>query len=204
MLGLGMSEEALVNHTFVRLEPQVQDHEEVEDKKIDERNLSIDISETKFNVVANVSDKNPVESIIGEKVTCAIIKDLVLSSRKQLIEEQRKNPELGHIYRYLENPEDSSVNATIRERAGLVIFEKVIADNLFDNYISRYGAPIKMINDNGPQFISDNFEHLSNRLGIRHVKTVVCRPQVNRTERVNCDLAQMIANYVNDYHETWD
>ncbi|GFW30827.1 tigger transposable element-derived protein 1 [Trichonephila clavipes] len=38
-----------------------------------------------------------------------------MSSREQLIEEQRKDPKLGHIYRYLENPEDSSVNATICE-----------------------------------------------------------------------------------------
>ncbi|GFX44000.1 hypothetical protein TNCV_4112791 [Trichonephila clavipes] len=99
---------------------KVQDHQDnqsqsVEDKKVDERNLSIDISETKLNVVANVSDKNPVGSIIGEKVTCAIIRDLELSSREQLIEEQRKDPELGHIYRYLENQEDSSVNATMCE-----------------------------------------------------------------------------------------
>ncbi|GFV72721.1 hypothetical protein TNCV_1951901 [Trichonephila clavipes] len=41
--------------------------------------------------------------------------NLVLSSRDQLIEEQRIDPELGHIYRYPENPEDSSVNATICE-----------------------------------------------------------------------------------------
>ncbi|GFX96758.1 retrovirus-related Pol polyprotein from transposon 297 [Trichonephila clavipes] len=81
---------------------------------------------------------------------------------------------------------------------------EVIADSLFDNYTSQYGAPIKMISDNGPQFLSDTFEHLSNRLGIRHVKTVVHRPEVNRTERVNCDLVQMIANYVNDKHDTWD
>ncbi|GFX52689.1 retrovirus-related Pol polyprotein from transposon 412 [Trichonephila clavipes] len=81
---------------------------------------------------------------------------------------------------------------------------RVIADNFFDNYISRFGAPIKLISDNGPQFISDIFENLSERLGIRHVKTVVYRPQVNRTERVNCDLVQMIANYVNEQHDTWD
>ncbi|GFY12420.1 uncharacterized protein TNCV_1798421 [Trichonephila clavipes] len=67
------------------------------------------------NAVADVLPRNPVESIIEEKVNCAIIRDLVLSSREQLIEEQRKDPELGHIYRYLENPEDSSVNATICE-----------------------------------------------------------------------------------------
>ncbi|GFY23593.1 hypothetical protein TNCV_1038921 [Trichonephila clavipes] len=39
-----------------------------------------------------------------------------------------------------------------------------------------------MISDNGPNFISNIFEHLSNRLGIRHVKTVEYRPQANRTE----------------------
>ncbi|GFW49579.1 retrovirus-related Pol polyprotein from transposon 17.6 [Trichonephila clavipes] len=67
------------------------------------------------NAVAHVLPRNPIESIIGEKVQCAIIRDLVLSSRDQLIEEQRTDPELNHIYRYLENPENSSVNATICE-----------------------------------------------------------------------------------------
>ncbi|GFS70311.1 retrovirus-related Pol polyprotein from transposon 17.6 [Trichonephila clavipes] len=81
---------------------------------------------------------------------------------------------------------------------------RVIADNFFDNYISRFGAPIKLISDNGLQFISDIFENLSERLGIRHVKTVVYRPQANRTKHVNHDLVQMIANYVNDQHNTWD
>ncbi|GFX75825.1 retrovirus-related Pol polyprotein from transposon 297 [Trichonephila clavipes] len=105
------------------------------------------------NVVANVLSRNPVESTIEEQVNCAIIRNLVLSSREQLIEKQRKDPELGHIYSYLENPKDSSVNRTI---------------------------------------------------GIRHVKTVVYRPKVNRTERVNRDPVQMIGNYVNDHHDTWD
>ncbi|GFY32913.1 uncharacterized protein TNCV_4025371 [Trichonephila clavipes] len=40
---------------------------------------------------------------------------LALNSREQLIREQREDPELGHIYRYLENPDDGSVNATICE-----------------------------------------------------------------------------------------
>ncbi|GFY22940.1 transposon Ty3-I Gag-Pol polyprotein [Trichonephila clavipes] len=47
-------------------------------------------------------------------------------------------------------------------------------------------------------------KNLSERLGIRHVKTVVYRPQANRTERVNRDLVQMIANYVYEQHDTWD
>ncbi|GFX70373.1 retrovirus-related Pol polyprotein from transposon 17.6 [Trichonephila clavipes] len=81
---------------------------------------------------------------------------------------------------------------------------RVIADTLFDNYISRFGAPIKLINDKRPQFISDIFDNLSERLGIRHVKTVVYRPQASRTQRVNRDLVQMIANYANDQHDKWD
>ncbi|GFW41780.1 retrovirus-related Pol polyprotein from transposon 17.6 [Trichonephila clavipes] len=149
------------------------------------------------NTIADVLSRNPIESIIGKKVNCATIRDLVLSSRDQLIKEQKTDPEIGHIYKYLEKPEDSSINAAISSA-------RVIADNFFDNYISHFGAPIKLISDNGPQFISDIFENLSERLGIRHVKTVVYRPQANRTERVNRDLVQMIANYVNEQHDTWD
>ncbi|GFU76139.1 uncharacterized protein TNCV_206831 [Trichonephila clavipes] len=32
----------------------------------------------------------------------------------------------------------------------------------------------------------------------------IIRPQANRTERVNRDLVQRIANYVNEQHDTWD
>ncbi|GFY23767.1 retrovirus-related Pol polyprotein from transposon opus [Trichonephila clavipes] len=67
------------------------------------------------NAVADVLSRNLVESTVGKNVACAVIRDLVLSSREQLIEEQRRDPELGHIYRYFETPEDSSVNATICE-----------------------------------------------------------------------------------------
>ncbi|GFT03722.1 retrovirus-related Pol polyprotein from transposon 297 [Trichonephila clavipes] len=67
------------------------------------------------NAVADVLSRNPIESIIGEKVHCAIIRDLVLSLRYELTEEQRTDPELGHIYRYLEKPEDRSVKETICE-----------------------------------------------------------------------------------------
>ncbi|GFT34370.1 retrovirus-related Pol polyprotein from transposon 297 [Trichonephila clavipes] len=81
---------------------------------------------------------------------------------------------------------------------------RVIADTLSDNNISRYGAPVKFISGNDPQFIYDNFEYFSDRLGIRHVKTDVYRPQANRTERVNHNLVQMIANYMNNQHDKWD
>ncbi|GFX95181.1 retrovirus-related Pol polyprotein from transposon 412 [Trichonephila clavipes] len=81
---------------------------------------------------------------------------------------------------------------------------QAIANAFFENYISRYGAPISLINDNGPQFISEVFEHLSHRLDIKHMKTVTYRPQANLTERVNRNLVQMIACFVKENHENWD
>ncbi|GFV70586.1 retrovirus-related Pol polyprotein from transposon 412 [Trichonephila clavipes] len=79
-----------------------------------------------------------------------------------------------------------------------------IANAFFENYISRYGAPISLISDNGPQFISEVFEHLSHRLDIKHMKTVTYRPQANLTERVNRNLVQMIACFVKENHKNWD
>ncbi|GFT08614.1 uncharacterized protein TNCV_661871 [Trichonephila clavipes] len=40
---------------------------QVEDIRIDDGNLRVDLSETKLNVVANVLDNNTIESIIGDK-----------------------------------------------------------------------------------------------------------------------------------------
>ncbi|GFX32404.1 retrovirus-related Pol polyprotein from transposon 412 [Trichonephila clavipes] len=81
---------------------------------------------------------------------------------------------------------------------------QAIANALFENYISRYGAPISLISDNGPQFISEVFEHLSHRLDIKHMKTVTYRPQANLTEKVNRTLVQMIACFVEENHDNWD
>ncbi|GFU57055.1 hypothetical protein TNCV_1779221 [Trichonephila clavipes] len=51
----------------------------------------------------------------GSQISCAALRALALNSREQLIRMQREDPELGRIYRYLENPDDGSVNATICE-----------------------------------------------------------------------------------------
>ncbi|GFV49950.1 retrovirus-related Pol polyprotein from transposon 412 [Trichonephila clavipes] len=296
------------------------------------------------NVVADLLSRNPVDSIEGSQISCAALRALAINSREQFIREQREDPELGHIYRYLENPDDGSVNATVCEGwsldfkliNGLLFYAKyfsslgelrvyipgslrkdimkefhdlplaghlgkrktylklrdtcyfpfmrkyileyvstcdrcqkfnyknalpvgrlmpivskypneivtldllgpyptsqpkrykfilvisdhftkwceliplrkasaqAIANALFDNYIARYGAPISLISDKGPQFISDVFEHLSHRLDIKHMKTVTYRLQAYLTERANRNLVQMIASFVEENHENWD
>ncbi|GFW57147.1 transposon Tf2-6 polyprotein [Trichonephila clavipes] len=294
------------------------------------------------NVVADVLSRNPIGNMDGSQISCSALRALALNSREQLIREQREDPELGHIYRYLENPDDGSVNATVCEGwskdfkiiDGLLFYAKysttlgelrvyiprslpeaitkdfhdlpltghlgkrktylklrdtcyfpyvrkyifeyvstgdrcekfnyknalpasrlipivsnypneivtldllgpypasrperyrfllliidhfnkwseliplrkasaqAIANALFENYISRYGAPIFLISDNGPQFISEVFEHLSHRLDIKHMKTVTYMPQAKLTERVNRNLVQMIACFVAENHKT--
>ncbi|GFW68098.1 retrovirus-related Pol polyprotein from transposon opus [Trichonephila clavipes] len=59
------------------------------------------------NVVADVLSRNPVGNMDRSQISCAPLRALALNSREQLIREQREDPELGHIYRYLENPDDT-------------------------------------------------------------------------------------------------
>ncbi|GFV51541.1 hypothetical protein TNCV_3260811 [Trichonephila clavipes] len=58
---------------------------------------------------------NPVGNLHGSQISYAALRALALNSREQLIRGQREDSELGHIYRYLENPDDGSVNATVCE-----------------------------------------------------------------------------------------
>ncbi|GFV26070.1 retrovirus-related Pol polyprotein from transposon 17.6 [Trichonephila clavipes] len=67
------------------------------------------------NVVADVLSRNPVGNLDGSQISYAAVRALALNSQEQLIRVQREDPELGHMYRYLENPDDGSVNATICE-----------------------------------------------------------------------------------------
>ncbi|GFS66702.1 hypothetical protein TNCV_229521 [Trichonephila clavipes] len=66
-------------------------------------------------IVEDVLSRNPVDSVEGSQFSCTALRVLALNSREKLIREQREDPELGHMYRYLENPEYGSVNATVCE-----------------------------------------------------------------------------------------
>ncbi|GFT35645.1 hypothetical protein TNCV_2849401 [Trichonephila clavipes] len=63
----------------------------------------------------DVLPRIPVGNMDGSQILCPALRALVLNSRERLIREQREAPELGHIYRYLENTDDGSVNATMCE-----------------------------------------------------------------------------------------
>ncbi|GFU53952.1 retrovirus-related Pol polyprotein from transposon 17.6 [Trichonephila clavipes] len=83
--------------------------------KLSEFNIEWEHRPVVQNVVADVLSRNPAGNLDGSQISCAALRALALNSREQLIREQRKDPYLGHIYRYFENPDDGSVNATICE-----------------------------------------------------------------------------------------
>ncbi|GFT72798.1 retrovirus-related Pol polyprotein from transposon 297 [Trichonephila clavipes] len=69
--------------------------------------------------------RNPVDNVEGLQISCVALKALALNSRKQLIQEQREDPELGHIYRVLENPYDGSVHAATVCESGSQDFKSI-------------------------------------------------------------------------------
>ncbi|GFV96549.1 retrovirus-related Pol polyprotein from transposon 297 [Trichonephila clavipes] len=81
--------------------------------KLSEFNIEWEHRSGDQNVVGDILSRNPVGNMDGSQISCAALRALALSSREQLIREKREDPELGNIYRYLENPDDGSVNVTV-------------------------------------------------------------------------------------------
>lgn len=48
-----------------------------------------------------------------------------------------------------------------------------------DSIIMRFGIPMVLISDNGPQFVGFDFESYLKELGIKHKKSSVVYPQGN-------------------------
>ncbi|GFT14271.1 retrovirus-related Pol polyprotein from transposon gypsy [Trichonephila clavipes] len=95
------------------------------------------------NVVADLLSRNPVDSVEGSQISCAALRALAINSREQFIKEQREDPELGHIYRYLENPDDGSVNVTVRvyrPRQSDTISSDSPVENLYDEQEVSHGS----------------------------------------------------------------
>ena len=44
---------------------------------------------------------------------------------------------------------------------------------------SRYGVPTQIVSDNGPQFVSQEFEHFLKMNGVQHIKSAPYHPSTN-------------------------
>ncbi|CAF0771944.1 unnamed protein product, partial [Didymodactylos carnosus] len=79
-----------------------------------------------------------------------------------------------------------------------------IAQLLHDEVICRHGIPVKIVFDNGAQFVADVFRETLKIMGIRHRTTALYHPQSNLSERVNRTLKPMLAIFAEHDIESWD
>ena len=79
-----------------------------------------------------------------------------------------------------------------------------IAQIFLDQVICRFGFPIRVISDNGVQFLSKIFVQLCLLLGIQHQRTPLYHPQSNLSERVNRTLKPILAILAHNDSKSWD
>ncbi len=69
------------------------------------------------------------------------------------------------------------------------IAAETVAKAFFEQWIARYGVPLKVTSDRGSQFTSELFKELCQMLGTDHIKTTAYHPQANgMVERVHRSL----------------
>jgi transposase InsO family protein len=81
---------------------------------------------------------------------------------------------------------------------------KTIAQLFLDEVICRFGFPVRLISDNGVQFVSSIFTNVCQSLGIQHQRTPLYHPQANLCERVNRTLKPLLAALAHHDHKSWD
>ena len=80
-----------------------------------------------------------------------------------------------------------------------------VADKLATDFITRFGIPNQIHNDQGREFKSELFSELCKLLGIEKTRTTPYRPQSGElVERLNRTLIAMLSAFVNDNRDDWD
>nr|XP_041632108.1 uncharacterized protein LOC121502491 [Drosophila kikkawai] len=73
-----------------------------------------------------------------------------------------------------------------------------------ERIIGRFGAPKKLVCDNGTQFTSKAFRGFLREMGVELQYTAPYCPRENPTERANRTVKTMISQYVGSDQSTWD
>jgi transposase InsO family protein len=81
---------------------------------------------------------------------------------------------------------------------------KTIAQVFIDEVVCRFGFPVRIISDNGVQFVSSIFTNVCQSLGIKHHRTPLYHPQSNLCERVNRTLKPLLAALAHHDQKSWD
>ena len=81
----------------------------------------------------------------------------------------------------------------------------VVARVLYDGLISRFGCPLRILSDQGPEFESQLFAELCRLLDIRKVRTSGYKASTNGgVERFHRTLNSMLAKVISESQRDWD
>jgi len=68
---------------------------------------------------------------------------------------------------------------------------------LYERIFTRFGTPLEIVSNNGPQFLSEVVENLLARLAMKHRFTTMYKPSINGlVERTNTTLCSMLVKEV--------
>ncbi|XP_038062608.1 uncharacterized protein LOC119733100 [Patiria miniata] len=81
---------------------------------------------------------------------------------------------------------------------------KAVASLMVRQLFCRYGAPKKLLSDNGSQFISRAMAAVCDEWGVEQIFISPYHPQTNWVERVNRNIKGMMRSYLTDDHRLWD
>ena len=82
---------------------------------------------------------------------------------------------------------------------------ETVARRFVLDYVSRLGTPLKLVSDQGRQFMSDVMKDVSRLLQIAQTRTTPYRPMANGLiERFNGTLLKMLKSYCFEHGPAWD
>lgn len=81
---------------------------------------------------------------------------------------------------------------------------ETVASGLFEQIISRYTLPKKIVTDQGAQFTGEVFKNLCKLLKIKKIQTTAYHPQSNHVERAHSTLGNYLRNFVDRKPANWD
>ncbi|XP_074371085.1 uncharacterized protein LOC141712157 [Apium graveolens] len=73
-----------------------------------------------------------------------------------------------------------------------------------DSIVMRFGIPVILVSDNGPQFVGSDFEAYLRELGIKHKRAFVAHPQGNgQVEVNNRTILRVLEKRLEESKKTW-
>lgn len=79
-----------------------------------------------------------------------------------------------------------------------------VAKILFEQILSRYTLPKKLVTDQGTQFTGEMFKKLCQLLKVKKIQTTAYHPQSNHVERAHSTLGNYLRNFVDKKPASWD